>query len=512
MWVQRGLILLACLQTTWTQINELTPVAMMPQITSLKVQCEKTGMIVSVEFDRPFNGIIYSKGYYSSPGCRYIEVDSGLSEYTFFIPKEDCGTVTFPDPNDPRGVLNFENIIIFQMDPIFQEAWDLARKLSCQWVDIFRKHIEFQPFVVDMLNIVTVPFQGDKIECWMELQIGTFPETQPIDGIVKIGQRMSIIIYIGSSTDDVDVRVRDCYAFDRQNYNSSDTQNIQLTDLEGCPAQPKLINYWKRTLQTGDTGASIIAFTSLNAFKFPEGMNVYITCNIDVCKQHCEDRCPGEPTNPVPIIVTPPTSPTTRPPITTPPITHPPITRPPIIHPPITTPPITRPPITRPPITYPSITKPSVTRPPITRPPITHPPITRPPITRPPITRPPITRPPITRPPITRPPITRPPITRPPITRPPITGPPIIHPPITKPPTQMSWKGNAPPDHPFHDFHYQPILPRRFPRHVNSTVNILRQKTLNIQKMYSISLRTKSYRLVKENFLDSSVEKQQHPK
>jgi hypothetical protein len=34
----------------------------MPQIKHLQVQCEKTNMRVNIEFDRPFYGMIFSKG------------------------------------------------------------------------------------------------------------------------------------------------------------------------------------------------------------------------------------------------------------------------------------------------------------------------------------------------------------------------------------------------------------------------------------------------------------------
>ena len=36
----------------------------MPQIKHLQVQCEKTHMRVNIEFDRPFYGMIFSKGDY----------------------------------------------------------------------------------------------------------------------------------------------------------------------------------------------------------------------------------------------------------------------------------------------------------------------------------------------------------------------------------------------------------------------------------------------------------------
>lgn len=40
------------------------------KIQELNVQCTKSGLTVSVEFDGPFDGVIYSKGYFSDPKCR----------------------------------------------------------------------------------------------------------------------------------------------------------------------------------------------------------------------------------------------------------------------------------------------------------------------------------------------------------------------------------------------------------------------------------------------------------
>jgi hypothetical protein len=41
----------------------------MPQIKHLQVQCEKTNMRVNIEFDRPFYGMIFSKGGTSQDRC-----------------------------------------------------------------------------------------------------------------------------------------------------------------------------------------------------------------------------------------------------------------------------------------------------------------------------------------------------------------------------------------------------------------------------------------------------------
>ena len=39
------------------------------KIENIAVQCEKTFIKVEVKFDRPFSGMIYSKGHYSEQGC-----------------------------------------------------------------------------------------------------------------------------------------------------------------------------------------------------------------------------------------------------------------------------------------------------------------------------------------------------------------------------------------------------------------------------------------------------------
>lgn len=42
----------------------------MPQITKMEIKCTKDSMKVDIEFDIPFQGIIFSKGHFSDPACR----------------------------------------------------------------------------------------------------------------------------------------------------------------------------------------------------------------------------------------------------------------------------------------------------------------------------------------------------------------------------------------------------------------------------------------------------------
>lgn len=66
---------------------------------------------------------------------------------------------------------------------------------------------------------------------------------------------------------------------------------VQLTDERGCILKPKLFGAFQKTKETGNTGASIIAYAFFQAFKFPDVMDLFIECNIELCKTDCE-ACP----------------------------------------------------------------------------------------------------------------------------------------------------------------------------------------------------------------------------
>lgn len=64
----------------------------MPKITNLDVQCEKNLMKVSIKFDKPFYGIIFSKGFYSDVNCVHLPAGVGRSDAQFDIAINSCGT------------------------------------------------------------------------------------------------------------------------------------------------------------------------------------------------------------------------------------------------------------------------------------------------------------------------------------------------------------------------------------------------------------------------------------
>nr|QKV49921.1 mucin-2-like protein [Locusta migratoria] len=216
----------------------------------------------------------------------YVKAGSNKSSFKFNIPVKGCGTV----PSGGFGK-TVDNIIVIQTDDDVQEAWDIARKVSCATTSLQEKTVLFRPFVVDMLEVVSVPVTTGTVDCWMDIRRGYFPNTSPLGEIIKIGEPLTVLVYIKDRERRYDVRVRDCWAYDSEDYEAADTHRLQLTGPDGCPKKRKLIGYWQTTTDVGNTDASIIAYNNISAFKFPDRMQVYLTCNIEICSGQCTGKC-----------------------------------------------------------------------------------------------------------------------------------------------------------------------------------------------------------------------------
>ena len=59
--------------------------ANMAQIKDLQVQCEKDMMRVRIQFDRPFYGMVFSKGHYSNINCVHVPSGLGQTQVSAFV-------------------------------------------------------------------------------------------------------------------------------------------------------------------------------------------------------------------------------------------------------------------------------------------------------------------------------------------------------------------------------------------------------------------------------------------
>ncbi|XP_042222684.1 LOW QUALITY PROTEIN: uncharacterized protein LOC121866992 [Homarus americanus] len=267
-----------------------TAVPEMPKITALDVKCEKNLMKVSISFDKPFYGIVFSKGHYSNVNCVHLPAGLGRSQATFDVSINACGTTG----NTENGLYGygsqsgsgtfFENTIVVQYDPQVQEVWDQARKLRCTWHDQYEKSVTFRPFPVDMLDVVRADFAGDNVGCWMQIQVGKGPWASEVSGLVKIGQTMTMVLAIKDDDNKFDMLVRNCMAHDGKR------APIQLVDQRGCVTRPKLMSKFTKIKNFGSS-ASVLSYAHFQAFKFPDSMEVHFQCTIQICRYQCPAQC-----------------------------------------------------------------------------------------------------------------------------------------------------------------------------------------------------------------------------
>ncbi|XP_050429083.1 uncharacterized protein LOC126838592 [Adelges cooleyi] len=262
----------------------------MPKIVSLDVKCEKNSMKVFLGFDKPFFGIVFSKGHYSNGNCVHLPAGLGRTSVNFEISIHACGTTGNTENGlygygaDSGSGTYFENIVVVQYDPQVQEVWDQARKLRCTWHDQYEKSVTFRPFPVDMLDVVRADFAGDNVGCWMQIQVGKGPWASEVSGLVKIGQTMTMVLAIKDDDSKFDMLVRNCMAHDGKR------APIQLVDQKGCVTRGKLMSRFTKIKNFG-ASASVLSYAHFQAFKFPDSMEVHFQCTIQICRYQCPDQC-----------------------------------------------------------------------------------------------------------------------------------------------------------------------------------------------------------------------------
>ncbi|XP_011052506.1 PREDICTED: uncharacterized protein LOC105144941 [Acromyrmex echinatior] len=271
-------------QNIYTSIQATVESHHPPHIHDLNVECSKTMMTIHIEFNRAFNGIIYSKGYYANPECIYVKENSSSIQYSFTVNLDSCGTQFINDFKGATGQAYLETVLVLQNEPGIQEVWDAIRRIRCLWKGNINKSLMVN-LSIDMLNQEIVTFSGDTATIKLDIQIGKGPFAPTVDGLVKIGETMTLVVSVKGDPS-FDLQVRDCLARDE-----ASTNMLQLTDERGCILKPKLFGAFQKTNNTGNTGASMIAYAFFQAFKFPDVMDLFIECNVELCKINC-DPCP----------------------------------------------------------------------------------------------------------------------------------------------------------------------------------------------------------------------------
>lgn len=255
-----------------------------PHIHEITVDCGKQMMTINIEFNKAYNGIIYSQDHFKDSDCVYVRENSNQIKYSFTVSLDKCGTRFFSDFEN-EGQAYLENVLVLQNEPGIQEVWDHIRRVRCLWEGNLTKQL-VSSLSVGMLNQITSNFSGDTAMARLDIQAGRGPFAPEANGLIKIGETMTLVVSVTGDAG-FDILVRECIARD-----SGNNHVVPLTDSNGCVLKPKLFGSFQKTRETGNTGASIIAYAYFNAFKFPDEMDLIIQCEVELCKTDC-DVCPN---------------------------------------------------------------------------------------------------------------------------------------------------------------------------------------------------------------------------
>ena len=160
--------------------------------------------------------------------------------------------------------------------------WDTARAIRCSWENSLEKTVTYA-FNIDMIDTQIVSFSGDTASATLDIQVGKGPNAPSVNGLVKIGDTLTMVVTVEGDPG-FDVQVQDCIAHDGNKANA-----VTLTDSRGCVLKKKLMGPWQKEKKA----SSLVAFSFFQAFKFPDQMEVFLECNVELCKNGC-DICPDD--------------------------------------------------------------------------------------------------------------------------------------------------------------------------------------------------------------------------
>ncbi|KAJ8709997.1 hypothetical protein PYW07_009363 [Mythimna separata] len=255
-----------------------------PHIHEITVDCGKEMMTINIEFNKVYNGLIYSQDHYNDAECVYVRENSNQAKYSFTVSLNTCGTRFYSDFEN-EGQAYLENVLVLQNEVGIQEVWDHIRRVRCLWEGNLKKQL-VHSLSVGMLNQITSNFSGDTAMARLDIKTGRGPFGPEANGLIKIGEEMTLVVSVTGDAG-FDIQVRECIARDSESRNV-----VPLTDSNGCVLKAKVFGAFQKTRETGNTGASIIAYAYFNAFKFPDEMDLIIQCEVELCKTDC-DVCPN---------------------------------------------------------------------------------------------------------------------------------------------------------------------------------------------------------------------------
>ncbi|XP_059224828.1 uncharacterized protein LOC106092054 [Stomoxys calcitrans] len=256
------------------------------RVKHIEAECQDDYMKIRIGFNGSFSGLVYSAGYAYDPDCMYIN-GSGRDYYEFYIQLNRCGTLgknALHDDNRKNPTNFMWNTVTVQYNPLIEEEYDEHFKVTCEYGYDFWKTVTFPFLDVEVATGNPVVFTLSPPECYMEIQNGYGIGGPRVTGPVRVGDPLTLIIYMRSKYDGFDIVVNDCFAHNGAN------KRIQLIDQYGCPVDDKLISRFRGSWS--DSGVfETQVYAYMKTFRFTGSPALYIECDVRMC----HGRCPSQP-------------------------------------------------------------------------------------------------------------------------------------------------------------------------------------------------------------------------
>jgi len=255
----------------------------MTKVQHIDAECQNDYMKIRVRFNSSFSGMIYSTGFAHDPLCVYIN-GTGRDYYEFYIQLNRCGTLggnTHNALNRKHPSKNFMwNTLSIQYSTMIEEEWDEHYKVTCEYGNDYWKTVTFPFLDVEVATGNPLTFTLTPPECHMEIREGHGTTGIRVAGPVRVGDPITLVVYMRSELDGFDMIVNNCYAHNGAN------KKIQLIDDNGCPINEKLISRFRGTWS--DSGLyETQVFAYMKAFRFTGSPALYIECDVRMCHGHC---------------------------------------------------------------------------------------------------------------------------------------------------------------------------------------------------------------------------------
>ncbi|KAI5727045.1 hypothetical protein M8J76_013238 [Diaphorina citri] len=257
------------------------------RVQHIEAECQDDYMKIRIGFNGSFGGLLYSSGYSYDPDCVYIN-GTGRDYYEFYIQLNRCGTLGKNSRQEDARKNPAKNLmwntVTVQYNPLIEEEWDEHFKVTCEYGYDFWKTVTFPFLDVEVATGNPVVFTLSPPECYMEIRYGYGTTGNRVAGPVRVGDPLTLIIYMRSKYDGFDIVVNDCYAHNGAN------KRIQLIDNYGCPVDDKLISRFRGSWsETGVFETQVFAY--MKTFRFTGSPALYIECDVRMC----HGRCPSQP-------------------------------------------------------------------------------------------------------------------------------------------------------------------------------------------------------------------------